>query len=250
MHDVKKCFTLNAAYVLASFGHLNIELLADVDQPNRMTTKFSKTIDAAGDTSVTKTWLRYVVVTSRLVLVAALTFSAFYLSLVSTTIPVNSEQRESIDRAIDLLSKKGFDKEAFLLGHAATFRGTDNWLNSLTTEEGAFAATNFPFEIVTVYPDFFSRTVDDTERAMILLHEAQHMLGKDDRFAYAYVWKNRERLGWTTMKYGTSATYVSVELQTRENSPELFSCTQKVWNDCTETLLRGNIVNHPENDLQ
>ena len=215
-----------------------------------MTTKFTKIFDGAGDIVRLGSWPRFVVAMSRLLLVAALTFCAFYLSLVSTTIPVDPQQRESIDRAIELLRTKGFEKEVFVLGHAATFRGTDNWLNGLMTEERAFAATTFPFEIVTVYPDFFNRTVDDTERAMILLHEAQHLMGKDDRFAYAYVWKNRARLGWTTMNYGTSATFVSVELQTRESSPELFSCAQKVWNDCTETLLRGNIPNQPENVLQ
>ncbi len=215
-----------------------------------MTTKIAKLIAASKNRSELGPWSRFGVVISRLALVAALTFSAFYLSLVSTTIPVDPEQRACLERAIDLLSEKGFESEVFVLRHAATFRGTDNWLNSLITEERAFAATNFPFEIVTVYPDFFDRTVDDTERAMILLHEAQHLMGKDDRFAYAYVWKNRERLGWTTMNYGTSATFVSVELQTRESSPELFSCTQKVWNDCTETLLRGDISNQPDNVLQ
>ncbi len=58
-------------------------------------------------------------------------------------------------------------------------RGNDNWLNASTKYENAYAATNFPIEIMTIYPEFFTDTLDDTERAAILLHEAQHLKGAE-----------------------------------------------------------------------
>lgn len=160
----------------------------------------------------------------------------FYLSLIATSVPVTPENNAVIGRAVELLGEKGFTREAFLLRHAVSYRASDNWLNTFVADENAYAATNFPFEIITVYPDFYSKTKDDNERAMILLHEAQHLQMSNDNEAYAYVWRNRERLGWTQLTYGATPTFVSVALQTRENSPELFTCTSRVWNDCTETL--------------
>jgi len=160
----------------------------------------------------------------------------FYLSLVITSPPLTTDETRTIDRAIAVLESRGFDREAFLLRHVATFRGSDNWLNETQTNENAFAATNFPVEMITLYPDFYTKAADDTERAMILLHEAQHLQGSDESAAYAYVWKNRERLGWTQLTHGATDTYVTVSLQTRENAPELFTCSNKVWRDCTETL--------------
>ena len=165
-----------------------------------------------------------------------LTLIIFYLSLIATSVPVSVTQRSQIDRAIALVEAKGFTREAFMLKHMVSFRGSGNWLNSVTSKENAFAATNFPFCIVTVYPDFFERAKDDTERAMILLHEAQHLRGASEHRAYAYVWQNRQQLGWTSISHGTTETFVTVEEQTRENAPELFTCPQRAWSDCTETL--------------
>lgn len=167
---------------------------------------------------------------------ATLALLVFYISLLLTSAPVSSADAATIDRAINVLDAKGFGIEAFLLRHVATFRSSDNWLNSVTPNENAYAATNFPFQIITVYPDFYSKATDDTERAMILLHEAQHLRSSSEAEAYAYVWRERQRLGWTQLSHGESPTYVTVEQQTRENSPELFTCQAKVWNDCTETL--------------
>jgi hypothetical protein len=165
-----------------------------------------------------------------------LALSAFHLSLVSTSAPLLFEERDAVDRAIDLLDEKGFKTEVFLLRNVATFKRTDNWLNRVAPKENAFAATNFPFLIITVYPDFYSRATDDTERAMVLLHEAQHLRGKGEREAYEYVWRQRARLGWTQLTHGTTEAYVTIEQQTRENAPALFTCPAKVWSDCTETL--------------
>ena len=158
-----------------------------------------------------------------------------YLSMVTTSAPMSSGNLQSIDRALAVLESKGFDREVFLLRHAATFRSRDNWINDyVVPSENAYAATNFPVGIITVYPDFYSKAADDTERAMILLHEAQHLQGGSEADAYAYVWQNRERLGWTQLSYGSTETYVTIEQQTRENAPELFTCKAKLWSDCTE----------------
>ena len=81
----------------------------------------------------------------------------------------------------EVLKEKGFTDEAFLLEHVAVFRGNDNWLNASVEKESAYAATNFPFEIVTIYPDFFKYPKDDIERAAILLHESKHLEGKDEK---------------------------------------------------------------------
>jgi hypothetical protein len=104
------------------------------------------------------------------VLAGILTLAGFHLSLVATSAPLSPDERATVDRAIDLLAEKGFVSEAYVLRNTATFRRTDHWLNRISGKENAFAATNFPFQIVTTYEDFFSRASDDTERAMVLLH--------------------------------------------------------------------------------
>ena len=159
---------------------------------------------------------------------------AFYLSLISTSLPPTAYERGQIDRAMVVLANSGFSDEVFLLKGTATFRRTDHWLNALTEKENAYASTNFPFQIVTVYPDFFSKAADDTERAMILLHEDRHLMGEDENEAYAYVWRHRKQLGWSMESHGTTETFLTVEAQTRDNAPELFNCPQKPWEDCTE----------------
>ena len=169
-------------------------------------------------------------------LAALATLCLFHFSLIATSAPISATNMQTITRAIDILEEKGFHREAFLLKHTATFRSSDHWLNRVILSENAYAATNFPVQIITVYPDFYTKTIDDTERAMVLLHEAQHLQRANEAEAYAYVWRNRGRLGWTQLPYGTTASYITVEELTRENAPELFTCTSKVWNDCTETL--------------
>jgi hypothetical protein len=167
---------------------------------------------------------------------ACLALMVFYFSLLLTSTAVSLEDAKSIERAINLLDEKGFSRETFFLRHVATFRSGNNWLNELAEGENSYAATNFPFEIITLYPDFYAKATDDTERAMILLHEAQHLLMGSETTAYAYVWRERQRLGWTQLSHGMTPTFVTVELQTREYAPELFSCSFRLWNDCTENL--------------
>jgi hypothetical protein len=168
---------------------------------------------------------------------ALLALFAFYLSLIASSAPLEVRERLAVQRAIGVLEEKGFDREAFLLRHTVAFRASDNWLNTLTKQDNAYAATNFPFQIVTLYPDFYNKTTDDTERAMVLLHEAQHLQGKDEAGAYGYVWQHREQLGWTQLSHGATPSYVTIAEQTRENAPDIFTCPNHEWNDCTETIL-------------
>ncbi|MEO5859399.1 MAG: hypothetical protein ABIR33_10670 [Pyrinomonadaceae bacterium] len=165
---------------------------------------------------------------------AVLAVIAFYLSLVSTSLPPTKYEQQRIDKAIQLLADRGFSDEVFLLKGTTTFRATDHWLNSFIDKENAYASTNFPFQIVTLYPDFYSKAADDTERAMVLMHEARHLMGENENQAYAYVWRHRKQLGWSLETHGTTESYVTIEQQTREMAPELFNCPEKSWEDCTE----------------
>jgi hypothetical protein len=158
----------------------------------------------------------------------------FYVSLVFSAKPLSYEEKQKVKRAIDILQERGFAKEAFVLNYLSIFRGSDNWLNTKVAKESAYAATNFPFEIVTVYPDFFDKTNDDLERASILLHEAQHLKGADEKEAYEYVWRKREKLGWSKKIYGETKLWLSIRKQTKEYAPNLFRCELGEMGDCTD----------------
>jgi hypothetical protein len=129
--------------------------------------------------------------------VAGFLLFAGYASLIGTSDPIEPSQNEIVDRAIDLIERQGFSKEAFFLRKLARYRATDNWLNKQVGHDTAFASTNFPFEIVTLYQPFFEEPIDDTERAVILLHEAYHMLGHGEMATCERVWRNKKMLGWT-----------------------------------------------------
>ena len=158
----------------------------------------------------------------------------FYLSLIGSSKHLSYVEKQQVSAAIDILSEKGFADEAFLLNYLTAFRANDNWLNASIVKENAYAATNFPFEIMTIYPDFYTYTVDDTERAAILLHEAQHLKGADEKTAYKFVWENRKKLGWTRENYADSTVFRDVGKQTKEIAPELFVCPANDLGDCTE----------------
>ncbi len=158
----------------------------------------------------------------------------FYLSLVASANPLSIEEKSTVRAAIRVLKEKGLADEIFLLEHLAVFRSNDNWLNASVAKENAYAATNFPFEIITLYPDFFTYPVDDVERAAILLHESRHLRGKDEKDAYEFVWRHRRQLGWVEEKYSESPVWRNVRRQTREYSPELFNCDSSPTGDCNE----------------
>ncbi|HMS40314.1 MAG TPA: hypothetical protein PKE69_08815 [Pyrinomonadaceae bacterium] len=166
--------------------------------------------------------------------VCLFTISGFYFSLLVTAKRLNFDEKTKVKDAIKVLEEKGFESEVFLMNYLTAFRANDHWLNASVEKEGAYAATNFPVEIMTVYPDFFQYPLDDTERAAILLHEAQHLKGADEPEAYEFVWKNRQKLGWTKDKYANSIVWRNVRKQTREAAPHLFVCELKEFADCTE----------------
>lgn len=171
-----------------------------------------------------------------LICIAVCIFSVFgfYLSLIFTASSLSREEKAVVQRSIKILDEKGFSREVFLLRNLTVFRANDNWLNASTREENAYAATNFPFEIMTVYPEFFTVPLDDTERAAILLHEAQHLKGADEKEAYEFTWRNRKRIGWTRDVYIGSVIWRNVRKQTREYAPNLFVCNWIEYDDCTE----------------
>lgn len=167
------------------------------------------------------------------VLVLLGTIAGFYASLIFSADRLSLDEQAQLETAIGLLEQKGFHDEVFLLRRFAVFRSNDNWLNASVEKENAYAATNFPFEIVTVYPDFFRYTIDDLERAAILLHESQHMKGKDEKEAYEFVWRNRVKLGWTADEYSDSVIWLETRKLTREYVPMLFVCEINDYSDCT-----------------
>lgn len=166
--------------------------------------------------------------------VCLLALLGFYLSMIFTSDSLTYEEKAKITNAVKILDEKGFSREVFLLDYLTNYRSNDNWLNASTRFENAYAATNFPFEVMTIYPDFFAYTNDDTERAAILLHEAQHLKGADEKEAYEFVWRNRKKLGWTREKYGNSTIWRNVRQQTKESAPNLFVCSSAEYSDCTE----------------
>ncbi|MFL6227606.1 MAG: hypothetical protein ACJ741_02375 [Pyrinomonadaceae bacterium] len=169
-----------------------------------------------------------------LVLIVALFFVAAYVSLLATSEPVTPEQRRLIERAVALLEERGLGERTFALRRLVSYRVTDNWWNRWVGHRDAYAATNFPFEVVTLYPDFFTKPVDDTERAVVLLHESYHLAGAGEETAFSGVWRDKQKLGWTKEKYGATRVWQNVREFTVQNAPRLFSCGDDGTRDCLE----------------
>lgn len=157
-----------------------------------------------------------------------------YASLLFTSTAATYDERAQVERAVKLIEQAGFTREAFLLRRLTNFRTTDNWLNSYAGHAEAYASTNFPFEVVTLYPDFFRYPADDVERAIILLHEARHLAGDDEAEACATVWRDKARLGWTREKYGETRVWQNVGELSRRYAPKLFDCGSDGKQDCYE----------------
>jgi hypothetical protein len=158
----------------------------------------------------------------------------FYLSLLLTSNDLKFADREVVTRAVTILEKRGFRKEAFVMGHLTTYRSTDNWWNNYIGHRDAYAATNFPFEVLTLYPEFFEASVDDGERAAMLLHEAYHLLGSGEKAALEGVWRNKHLLDWTEAKYSQSKIWRNTRELTMTQVPELFQCGSDGKSDCTQ----------------
>jgi len=158
---------------------------------------------------------------------------AWYLSLLASSNRLGYDRQKTVDHAVMVLDQKGFGKEAFVLKHLVAYRDTDNWWNRYVGHRDAYAATNFPFEIITLYPEFFEKTVDDNERAAILLHEACHLFGSGEDSALERVWREKQKLDWTEAKYGPiSEAWNSTRRLTMNRLPELFNCGTEGQSDC------------------
>lgn len=160
--------------------------------------------------------------------------SCAYASLVITSEAITYQERRQVNGAIDVLREKGFTSEAAMLSTLTSFRRTDNWWNNYLGHPDAYAATNFPFQIVTLYPKFFDAPIDDRERAAILLHEAQHLFGANEERACDATWRARHQLGWTEESYGATKVYRNVEKLTHEYAPQVFRCGLEGTLDCTK----------------
>ena len=161
----------------------------------------------------------------RLLWLAAVTMTVIFVwsrSLLLTSDPISDEQRQLVWQAIARIEQAGFSREALMLRHFANYRATDNWWNRHLGHSDAYAATNFPLGVVTLYRPFFAIATDDTERASILLHEAQHLWGADEPEALEKVWREKDRLGWTADKYGQTRVWRNTREWTQSALPELF----------------------------
>jgi hypothetical protein len=156
----------------------------------------------------------------------------FYMSLRVTSDDLGYEQHQIVRRSIAILEQRGFSSEARVLGIFATYRGTDNWWNKFVGHRDAYAATNFPFEVMTLYPEFFADSFDDSERAAILLHEACHLFGSGEEAALEYAWRNKQRLGWTEDKYSQTKVWNNTKELTMNLVPKLFQCGPDGKSDC------------------
>ena len=156
----------------------------------------------------------------------------WYVSLLLSSEKLQPDQYLKVDVAIGLIEQSGFTSEGFVLRHAAMFRSTDNWWNHWLGHRDAYAATNFPFEIVTLYPEFFETPVDDRERAAVLLHEARHLLGDGEEAALRTTWMSKQRLGWTKDRYQQTKVWDNTERLTRAQFPYLFQCGADGKTDC------------------
>lgn len=157
-----------------------------------------------------------------------------YVSLLASSDGLSVEERRAVTSAIDELDRAGFSRESFALRHLVSFRSTDNWWNNYVGHQTAYAATNFPFAVVTLYPTFFKYPVDDVERATILLHESYHLLGGDEREALQQVWIEKSRLGWTSARYSHTRVWKNTREWTAGSVPVLFRCGEDQQSDCLE----------------
>jgi hypothetical protein len=122
-------------------------------------------------------WILWVLAVTTTILISG------YASLLVSSDGLSAEERQLVSSAIDELDRAGFSRESFAFRHLVSFRSTDNWWNNYVGHQTAYAATNFPFAVVTLYPTFFKYPIDDIERATILLHESFHLLGGDEKEA-------------------------------------------------------------------
>jgi hypothetical protein len=157
-----------------------------------------------------------------------------YLSLLVSSEGLTPEEQQAVTSAVAVLERAGFEREVLVLRRIVNYRRTDNWWNQYVGHHPAYAATNFPFGVVTIYPEFFKYPIDDIERAAILLHEAQHVLGEPEEVALQRVWIDKQRLGWTSLRYGNTRVWKNTLEWTSAGVPALFRCGADRRSDCLE----------------
>lgn len=158
----------------------------------------------------------------------------FYGSLLKSSERLSYNQQQVVAGSIKVLEQGGFNREVFVLKNLVAWRSTDNWWNRVVGHREAYAASNYPFQIVTLYPEFFNVAVDDTERAAILLHESYHLFGSNEVEALEGTWRNRMRIGWTVDRYEQTKVWQNTRELTYNNVPQLFRCGPENNADCTE----------------
>jgi hypothetical protein len=166
----------------------------------------------------TRTVLHYAL---RILVLTAFAVFGWSRSLLLTSAPIDTTQRLAVLDAISELEAAGFTREVVALRHFANFRATDNWWNRHVGHSDAYAATNFPLGVVTLYAPFFNVAVDATERAAILLHEARHLWGDGETAALETVWREKERLGWTADAYAHTKVFRNTREWTAFAAPSL-----------------------------
>ena len=157
-----------------------------------------------------------------------------FISLLITSAGLTYEQERLVTEAITVVDQGGFEREAGMLRNVVFYRSSDNWWNKHVGHQNAYAATNFPFAVVTLYPAFFRYPVDATERAAILLHESHHVFGADERTALQRVWLDKRRLGWTAQQYSRTRVWRHTKEWTTGAIPVLFQCGDDQQSDCVE----------------
>jgi hypothetical protein len=155
-----------------------------------------------------------------------------FVSLLATSNGLDHDQRRQVAEAIAVVEQGGFHREARVLKRVVFFRSTDSWWNRYVGHQNAYAATNYPFAVVTLYPAFFRFSTDATERAAILLHESHHVFGADERMALQRVWIDKRRLGWTADRYSRTRVWKNTREWTMGAVPGLFQCGIDAQADC------------------
>ena len=173
-------------------------------------------------------WVLWIAGVTMTILVSA------YASLLLTSEPLSDGERQIVAEAIDVLDGAGFAREASSLRRVASLRRTDNWWNRYVGHATAYAATNFPFGVITLYPTFFKYPVDDIERATILLHESYHLYGNDEKLTLQQVWMAKARLGWMASNYGHTRVWKNTREWTLAEIPSIFSCGEDGTSDCLD----------------
>jgi ribosomal protein L40E len=190
---------------------------AQAAECKRCGVSFNGATEATGEVAGERSLLKRVAFVAGLV---ALFIFGSYVSLRATSEAADYEQRQIVGRAIEVLERSDFGGRAFVLRRLVNYRTSDSWWNRWVGHQNAYAATNFPFEVVTLYPDFFSVPVDDVERAVILLHESYHLAGRTKkRLSRKCGARNANSVGRASVtgRRGCGATCANSPCNTRRN---------------------------------